>query len=81
MADTEKGGVGQLSIDRRDGSSGKESPEHVEILVATELELVELTAEEKKKVLRKLDWILVPQLATLYLLAFLDRGNSGYSCH
>ncbi len=81
MADTEKGGVGHLSIDRKDGSSGEESPEHIEVLVATELELVELTEEEKKKVLRKLDWILVPQLAILYLLAFLDRGNSEYHRH
>ena len=81
MADTEKGGLGRLTFDHKDDSSGKESPqeiEQIELLVATELELVELTEEEKRKVLRKLDWILVPQLAVLYLLAFLDRGNSEY---
>lgn len=30
-----------------------------------------------KKVLRKLDVKLIPQLALLYLLSFLDRGNIG----
>ena len=30
-----------------------------------------------KKVLRKMDLHLIPMLALLYLLAFLDRGNIG----
>lgn len=30
-----------------------------------------------KKVLRKMDWRLIPNLALLYLLSFLDRGNIG----
>jgi hypothetical protein len=32
---------------------------------------------ETQKVLRKIDWRLLPTLALLYLLAFLDRGNLG----
>ncbi|EAW25661.1 putative MFS transporter [Aspergillus fischeri NRRL 181] len=33
--------------------------------------------EMEKRVLRKMDIRLIPMLATLYLLAFLDRGNIG----
>lgn len=32
---------------------------------------------DAKKVLRKMDLHLIPMLALLYLLAFLDRGNIG----
>ena len=32
---------------------------------------------ETAKVLRKVDWRLVPILALLYLMSFLDRGNIG----
>lgn len=30
-----------------------------------------------KKLIRKIDWILLPFLALLYLLSFLDRANIG----
>lgn len=33
--------------------------------------------EKENKLLRKLDLRLIPMLALLYLLAFLDRGNIG----
>jgi hypothetical protein len=33
--------------------------------------------EMEKRILRKMDIRLIPMLATLYLLAFLDRGNIG----
>lgn len=33
--------------------------------------------ETENKLLRKMDLRLIPMLATLYLLAFLDRGNIG----
>lgn len=32
---------------------------------------------ETKKVLRKIDWRLLPVLGLLYLLSYLDRGNIG----
>jgi len=32
----------------------------------------------EKKLMRKVDWILVPWLFLLFLLAFLDRVNSTY---
>jgi hypothetical protein len=33
--------------------------------------------KETKRILRKVDWRLIPLLSTLYLLAFIDRGNLG----
>jgi hypothetical protein len=33
------------------------------------------TAQEQKKILRKVDWRLVPLLSFLYLVSFIDRGN------
>jgi hypothetical protein len=38
--------------------------------------LIERTPEEETKILRKVDYRLVPLLALLYLVAFLDRSNS-----
>ena len=35
-------------------------------------------AIDEKKLLRKLDWHLVPCLTILFLLSFLDRSNGGY---
>jgi len=34
---------------------------------------------DEKKILRKMDMRLIPMLALLYLLSFLDRGNIGTS--
>lgn len=33
------------------------------------------TTQEQKKILRKVDWRLVPLLSFLYLVSFIDRGN------
>lgn len=33
------------------------------------------TPEEQKRILRKVDWRLVPLLSFLYLVSFIDRGN------
>lgn len=33
---------------------------------------------ETKKVLRKVDWRLLPMLTLLYVLSFIDRSNSAY---
>lgn len=38
---------------------------------------VDFSHVDEKKVLRKMDLRLLPMLALLYLLAFLDRGNIG----
>lgn len=59
-----------------EGRNIDELPDHIEDLADTEVAVVELSEEHKRRVMRKLDWILVPQLTILYLLAFLDRSNS-----
>ncbi|GAA6020852.1 hypothetical protein JCM10207_001681 [Rhodosporidiobolus poonsookiae] len=46
-------------------------------LNATALDAPGLTAEEQKKLLRRVDYKLVPFLSLLYLLSFLDRVNIG----
>jgi hypothetical protein len=38
---------------------------------------VDFSHIDEKKVLRKMDLRLIPMLALLYLLSFLDRGNIG----
>lgn len=38
---------------------------------------VDVSNVDEKKVLRKMDMHLLPMLALLYLLSFLDRGNIG----
>lgn len=47
-----------------------------EIEHVAEREVAEYSPEETKRIMRKVDWMLLPQLSFLYLLAFLDRGNS-----
>lgn len=37
----------------------------------------ELNAQERRRVLRKIDWHLLPFVSLLYLLSFLDRSNVG----
>jgi len=32
---------------------------------------------DEKKLMRKVDWHVIPWLALLYLLSYLDRGNVG----
>jgi hypothetical protein len=39
--------------------------------------LASFTDEQKKVVLRKVDWRLVPMLLVLYLISFIDRANIG----
>lgn len=36
--------------------------------------------EQRKRVLRKVDWRLVPMLLILYLISFIDRANIGMLC-
>ena len=43
----------------------------------SEVEAQGFDAHATKKLLRKIDWTLVPFLALLYLLSFLDRTNIG----
>lgn len=38
---------------------------------------VDTSGIDERRVLRKIDWHVVPWLAVLYLLSFLDRGSIG----
>jgi hypothetical protein len=40
--------------------------------------VTQLASEEEKRILKKVDYRLVPLLAFLYLIAFVDRSNSKY---
>jgi hypothetical protein len=43
--------------------------------------LASFSDEQKKDVLRKVDWRLVPMLLVLYLISFIDRANIGtFAC-
>ena len=39
--------------------------------------LASFTDQQRKAVLRKVDWRLVPMLLVLYLISFIDRANIG----
>lgn len=45
--------------------------------LAREAALTALTVEEEKKLIRKVDWRLIPLLAMLYLVKKLDESNVG----
>lgn len=38
---------------------------------------VDISGVDEKRLMRRIDWHVVPWLAVLYLLNFLDRGNIG----
>lgn len=46
-------------------------------VAAVEVEESTFTPAETKRLLRKVDWALLPFLSFLYLLSFLDRANIG----
>jgi uncharacterized protein YcbK (DUF882 family) len=42
--------------------------------------LANFTEDQRKAVVRKVDWRLVPMLLILYLISFIDRANIGEYC-
>jgi len=38
---------------------------------------IDMSDIDEKKLMRKVDWHVIPWLALLYLLSYLDRGNVG----
>ncbi|KAF8544935.1 major facilitator superfamily domain-containing protein [Trichophaea hybrida] len=68
----------EYNTSNEDVSAAKEQISHVER--PDSLELTESAGFDEKRtkaLLRRLDWHLVPFLALLYLLSFLDRSNIG----
>lgn len=39
------------------------------------VDLSQYSVDERKRILRKVDWRVVPLLSFLYLVSFIDRGN------
>ena len=58
---------------------GKEAGDNIDLVESASADSQELGFDEKatKKLIRKIDWFLLPFLALLYLLSFLDRTNIG----
>jgi hypothetical protein len=71
----------KASISRSIGGHGKNKAEEREridkLATAPGVTLESFAHLDEKKILRKMDWHLIPMLALLYLLSFLDRGNIG----
>jgi hypothetical protein len=55
----------------------KEDVETVETASNSSQEAVGFDKKTTKRLIRKMDWALLPFLALLYLLSFLDRTNIG----
>lgn len=74
-----------MSIELKTKESGSTTPkssekDHAvlsETLPALEGSKSEVPVIDEKKLLRKIDWVLIPWLSFLYLVAFLDRSSIG----
>jgi hypothetical protein len=55
----------------------KDEPTHVESAPPQGYRYVQVDQAVEKRVVRKLDWNLMPLVVALYLLSFLDRSNIG----
>lgn len=63
------------------GSSQFHEHVHDGVLTAEDANfLANFTDAQRKTVLRKVDWRLVPMLLILYLISFIDRANIGMCC-
>jgi hypothetical protein len=51
--------------------------EEIEFETRSEVDAFYIDPEAEKKLVRKLDWKLIPWLCLLYLISFLDRTNIG----
>lgn len=67
-------GDGALSASSQDEKSGRDLADDNRVGDDKELNL---TPEEYKHILSKLDWAIIPYCTLLYLLSFLDRVNIG----
>jgi hypothetical protein len=60
------------------GKSKAEEKERIDALATSPgVTMASFAHLDEKKILRKMDLRLIPMLALLYLLSFLDRGNIG----
>lgn len=68
----------KLSIEQKQTENVAENVSHSSNSGKLEAQNVEPDDAEAARVLRKVDMRLVPMLALLYLVAFIDRSNSTY---
>lgn len=67
---------------RESGSTTPKSQEKDQAILSDSIPVLsdqksELPTIDEKKLLRKIDWVLIPWLSFLYLVAFLDRSSIG----
>ncbi|KAI0428811.1 major facilitator superfamily domain-containing protein [Xylaria sp. FL1042] len=67
-----------IEVDETGGHARKDVIDHIDAMAtAPGLSYESFAHLDEKKILRKMDIRLIPMLALLYLLSFLDRGNIG----
>ncbi|KAF3052043.1 hypothetical protein E8E11_003033 [Didymella keratinophila] len=81
LRDLDESPVRKVSISHSISGHGKSKAEEKEridaLATAPGVTLESFAHLDEAKILRKMDWHLIPMLALLYLLSFLDRGNIG----
>lgn len=65
--------MSHASIRQTEARAGQASSEDRELAIA--LKSYEPDTEEEKRLVRKIDFILLPCLWWMYILAYLDKGN------
>jgi hypothetical protein len=65
--------MSNASIRQTEARAGQASSEDRELAIA--LKSYEPDTEEEKRLVRKIDFILLPCLWWMYILAYLDKGN------
>lgn len=74
--------MSEANIEEKMSEHQEEGKVHEEITTTSSSEKLNqvdlsLTKEEERRILRKIDWNLIPYSSLLYLLSFLDRVNIG----
>lgn len=70
-----------MSLDQKDGPQANVLPEEKTDASIGEVQDFNYDSEAERKVLRKFDKFLLPPLALILLVAYLDRSNLGMSLY
>jgi len=70
-----------MSLDQKDGPHANVLPEEKTDASIGEVQDFSYDSEAERKVLRKFDKFLLPPLALILLVAYLDRSNLGMSLY
>ena len=70
-----------MSLDQKDGPQANVLPEEKIDASIGEVQDFSYDSEAERKVLRKFDKFLLPPLALILLVAYLDRSNLGMSLY